>query len=130
MSTPLFGFDLIQKKNLRLFLLTAFETGEIPYPLPTVQHLTVVEGDTKEVTPSSNHTTVVVQDGAGVTDLTLVFPDNSVTRIGQIILIATLISVDNLVLSGPTILNAPGALLANDNAGFQKIEENLWLRII
>lgn len=129
-GTPLFGFDLIQKKNLRLFLMTSFETGEIPYPLPTVQNLTVVDGGTYSINPSSNHTTVVVHEGDGVASLELVFPPNDVTRIGQIILVATLIAIDALTLTGPTILNAPISLLANDNAGFQKIEENVWLRII
>lgn len=130
MSTPLFGFDLIQKKNLRQYLISVIESGEIHPPLPTVQTIQVEEGAVENIVPTSFHTTVVLRDGVSVNDLEIVFPPDNVSRIGQIILLTSLTQVDNLVLSGSTILNGVSSILTNDNVGFQKIEENLWVRII
>lgn len=113
-----------------IWIVDFLRSGKAPTPLATVQRLDVIDGGTYQIVPSSSNTTLVINEGPDVNTLTILFPPDDISRVGQIVRLASLISVSSLTLAGTNIMNTVEQLQPNDCVGYQKIEETGWVRIV
>jgi hypothetical protein len=104
-------------------------TGEPVDIQDTVQTETPASGDTVVMTASAGNNTLVIEGAGTLAELTVEFPDDGVTRVGQILRIAPLVAITDLTLTGSTFINPPVTLAANEVAQLQKISATEWLRI-
>lgn len=95
----------------------------------TVQTATPASGDTVAMTDTAGDGTLVIEGSGTLAALTVQFPDDANSRVGQVRRIAPLVAITALTLTGSTIINAPATLAANEVATFQKISATEWLRI-
>ena len=60
--------------------------------------------------------------------LTVTFPSDASSRLGQVVRVAAMQPIAALTLSGATILNGVTAMVSGDAFSFVKINANTWVR--
>ena len=123
----LFGFDIIQKETLRKYFTWRLDNLDA-LTVQTIREADIVD-DTINVLRTSVVITVVIREPETIDNLTINFPSDEDTRVGDIIRVASLVTISNVTMTGSIILNPVTDMFPNDCVGFQKIEEDTWIRI-
>lgn len=98
---------------------------------PAVQSATPTVGQTVNVVGSVINNVLLALTPAGtLATLTVALPNDASSFIGQVVRVSTSAAVTLLTVNGAaSILNAPAALLAGANIGFQKTAADTWQRM-
>lgn len=110
-------------------VLVDSETGDPVELSEQVQDVTPETGDTVVMTDTPADGTLLIQGGVTLAALTVTFPDDDTSRVGQIRRIASRVAITALTLNGTTIINGPTALTANQVVAFQKVTDTSWMRL-
>lgn len=98
--------------------------------LPTVQNSAPASGATVQMNDTAIDNTLNLSPAATLAALTVNFPTEANSRIGQIIRIGSTKTITLLTLAGATtIFNAIATLAPGDLFSFQKTAANTWQRM-
>lgn len=93
----------------------------------SVQSVIPTTGQSIQMTDDATSGLIWLNPAGTLASLTLVFPTDANSDIGQIRRIATSKIITSVTLSGATILNPTTTLNANDCFGFQKVSAGTWV---
>lgn len=94
------------------------------------QNATPTTGQTVALTGDNKDRTLVLAPAGSLLALTITFPADGVSRIGQVVRITSSQAIVALGLTaGVTVLGIATALLANECFSYQKTAANTWKRI-
>lgn len=96
--------------------------------LPALQVLTPTTGQTVSFLNSSVDQILTLNPAGALAALTITFPSDASSRLGQVVRVAAMQSIAALTLSGATILNGVTAMVSGDAFSFLKINTNTWVR--
>ncbi len=96
---------------------------------PAIQTASPTTGQTVVMTDSAVDGTLYLTPAGALLALTVTFPTNANSVLGQIRRIASTQAVTTLTLDGATILNPLTAIVANTATSFQKVASNTWIRL-
>lgn len=91
------------------------------------------EGQVITTRQNAQNGTIILEmeNGEAIEELTLIWPPDNVSQIGQIRRIAVLSgSIANLVVPDTTFLNGQPSMMSSDFMEFQKIRPNTWMRML
>lgn len=89
------------------------------------------EGDVITTRQSRQNGTIVLDPQGDLNEVTLIWPPDNVSQVGQIRRIAVVSgSIANLVIPDTTIYNQTTAMMNSDFPEYQKIMASTWMRII
>lgn len=98
---------------------------------PDVQLASPTNGQTVAITSDSRDRTLWLTPAGVLPTLTITFPSDANTRIGQFIRIGSSQVVTLLTVNGATLLNTATTIAnAGDLYSFQKVAANTWARLI
>lgn len=94
------------------------------------QNSTPADGATVSLTSDDKDRTLNLTPAGALTSLTINFPADVSSRIGQSVCITTTQPVTTVTLgAGPTVTGFVGSLSANDFHCYQKRAANTWIRV-
>lgn len=95
--------------------------------LMQIQTASPTTGQTVAATSDDKDRTLVLTPAGTLAALTITFPTNAASRLGQVLCITTSQAITALsVTAGQTITGVPAGLAANDFITFQKIAASTW----
>lgn len=98
---------------------------------PVVTVATPTTGQTVAVTNDSRDRTLWLSPAGTLAALTITFPSDANSRLGQIVRLGSSQVITALTLNGATILNTAATLAsAGDMYSFQKVAANTWARLV
>ncbi len=115
--------------DVSIVTLTASQIAALMYTQYDFQTASPTTGQTVQMNDNNLDGTLYLTPAAGLAALTITFPSDANSRIGQIRRFATNKSVAILTMAGATILNNVTALVANDCFSYQKVAANTWVRL-
>lgn len=95
-----------------------------------VDSVTPLTGQTVTFRQDSSDGTVYIQPAGAIAALTLNFPSDAVSRIGQICRVASTQNIASLTMTGGVVMDPISSLSANDFFEFHKLKANTWTRVI
>jgi hypothetical protein len=95
--------------------------------LRVVQPVTPTSGQTVQMTDNSTDGTLFITPAGTLATLTVLFPTDANSVLGQIRFVGTTQAITSITMSGATILNVFSSMNANDCFGFQKVTTNTWI---
>jgi hypothetical protein len=72
---------------------------------------------------------VWLEPSSDLATLTIVFPGDSQSKLGDIVRVGSSKNINSITLTGANILNPLGALSVNDVATYEKLATNTWVRL-
>lgn len=103
--------------------------GAVQAYLMQTQLSSPTTGQTVAATSDDKDRTLSLTPAGTLAALTITFPSNASSRIGQLLCVTTSQAVTALsITAGQTITGAPAGLAANDFITFQKIAASTWRR--
>lgn len=97
--------------------------------LMQTQPATPTTGQTVVATDDDKDRTIVLTPAGALADLTITFPSDGASRLGQVLCITTSQAITNLAFTaGPTVGNWSASALAGDFFVYQKVGANTWRR--
>lgn len=104
--------------------------GGQPNAIPVVITAAPATGATLTFNNNGADQTYNIEPAGALAALTVTFPSEATSRIGQIVRIFSTQVITALTLNGATtIRNAATAAVANDVSSYQKVKANVWDRI-
>ena len=94
---------------------------------PTFQTASPTTGQTVVMTDDDTDGTLYITPAGALAALTITFPSDANSRVGQWRRVACTKAVAALTLGGVTVLNATSSLIINDCFTFEKITANTWI---
>lgn len=95
--------------------------------LRMVQSATPTSGQTVQMTDNSTDGTLYLTPAGTLASLTVAFPADVNSVLGQIRFVGTTQAITSLSMTGAIFLNVFSSLNANDCFGFQKVATNTWI---
>lgn len=95
--------------------------------LRVVQPVTPTTGQTVQMNNDSTDGTLFLTPAGTLASLTVQFPSDAKSVLGQIRFIGTTQAITSLTMTGASFLNVFNSLNANDCFGFQKVATNTWI---
>lgn len=95
--------------------------------LRVVQPVTPTNGQAVQMTDNSTDGTLFLTPAGTLASLTVNFPSDANSVLGQIRFVGTTQAITSITMTGATILNMFTAMNANDCFGFQKVTVNTWI---
>ena len=97
--------------------------------LMQTQSVSPTTGQTVAATSDDKDRTLVLTPAGTLAALTITFPGNATSRLGQRFSVTTSQAITALsITAGQTVTGAPAGLAANDFITFQKIAASTWRR--
>lgn len=99
--------------------------------LPQIQTASPTTGQTVVFTADDKDRTLWLTPAGALAALTITFPTDGASRLGQIVRLGSSQVITALTLGGATILNTAATLAsAGDMYSFQKVAANTWARLV
>jgi hypothetical protein len=135
MSYMLSGSTFIYDNETHATIGIKFMNGEEMYFADLVTSsifydiFTPVEGDTIQIRQTAQSGMIILDPATNLNNLTINFPADSTTRIGQRLTIISMKQVSNVNWTGATFMNSTDMLDTNDAFDIRKTKSNVWVRI-
>lgn len=95
--------------------------------LRTIQNVTPTTGQTVQMENTSNDGTLFLTPAGTLASLTISFPSDANSALGQIRFIGSTQAITSLTMTNAVFLNSIVSLNANDFYAFQKVLPNTWI---
>lgn len=95
--------------------------------LRVVQPVTPISGQTVQMTDNSTDGTLFLTPAVTLATLTILFPSDANSVLGEIRFVGTTQGISSLTMGGANVLNVFTSMNANDCFGFQKVAANTWI---
>lgn len=96
---------------------------------PVIQAASPTTGQTVVMTDDSTDGTLWLTPAGALLALTVTFPSDAKSTLGQVRRVGSSQAVTNLTMGGGTILNGIASFIINDCFSFQKVAVNTWIRV-
>lgn len=95
-----------------------------------IQTVTPTTGQTVVMTNDNKNGTLILTPAGTLATLTITFPTDGNSRVGQIRRFASTSIITALTINGAVILNSIVAIAVNECFSYQKVSANTWVRLI
>lgn len=96
--------------------------------LMQTQQASPTTGQTVTMTADDKDRTLILTPAGALLALTVAFPADATSRLGQLVVITSSQAITTLTASGATVSGLVAALVGGDSFTYQKVAANTWRR--